>query len=93
MSHGSGVNKNVIIFGVDISSSVHIAEKKKDIVILGKSPTDGLDHTMVTAKKNVTCEENNCLFFTSCNCIIYIYLSNFHFIGNYMIIFTSCLFC
>ena len=33
------VGKNVIIFGVDISSSVHIDIKNKDIVILGKGPT------------------------------------------------------
>ena len=31
--------KNVIIFGVDMSSSVHIDNKKKDILILGKDPT------------------------------------------------------
>ena len=30
------VGKNVIIFGVDKSSSVHIDNKEKDILILGK---------------------------------------------------------
>ena len=32
-------SKNVIIFGVDVSSSVHIDNKKKDALILGKGPT------------------------------------------------------
>ena len=31
--------KNVIIFGADMSSSVHVDNKKKDILILGKDPT------------------------------------------------------
>ena len=35
--------KNVIIFGVDMSSSVHIDNKGKDISILGEGPTQGLD--------------------------------------------------
>ena len=43
------VGKNVIIFGVDMSSSVHIDNKGKDILILGNEPTQGLNHTL-TAK-------------------------------------------
>ena len=31
-----GFGQNVIIFGVDMSSSAHIVNKKKDILILGK---------------------------------------------------------
>ena len=48
------MGKNVIIFGVDISSSVHIDNKKKDILvmnildILGKGSTQGLDDTALT---------------------------------------------
>ena len=34
--------KNVIIFGVDMSSSVHANNKNKDILILGKGQTQGL---------------------------------------------------
>ena len=41
--------QNVIIFGVDMSSSAHFDNKKKTS-ILGKGPTQGLEHT-VTAKK------------------------------------------
>ena len=36
---GGGFGQNVIIFGVDMSSSVHVDNKKKDILILGKGPT------------------------------------------------------
>ena len=35
------VGKNIIVFGVDMSSSMHIDNKKKDILILGKGPTQG----------------------------------------------------
>ena len=40
------VGKYVIIFEVDMSSSVHIDNKGKDILILGKGPTQGLNHTL-----------------------------------------------
>ena len=40
-----GFGKNAIIFGVDMSSSVHANNKKKDILILGEGPTQGLDNT------------------------------------------------
>ena len=46
----SSVGKNVIIFGVDTSSSVHIDIKGKDILILGKGPTQGLDDTTLKAE-------------------------------------------
>ena len=42
--------KNVTIFGVDMSSYVHIDNKKKDILILGKGLTQGLDDITSTAK-------------------------------------------
>ena len=47
----AGFDKKVIMFGADMSSSVHIDNKKKDILILGKGPTDGLDDTTLTAEK------------------------------------------
>ena len=40
------VGKNFIIFGGDMSSSVHIDNKRKNILILGKGPTQGLNHTL-----------------------------------------------
>ena len=42
-SFGKGFGRNVIIFGVDMSSSVHVNNKKKYILILGEGPTQGLD--------------------------------------------------
>ena len=49
-SLGNEIGRNVIIFGVDISSSSHIDNKKKDILIHGKGPTQGLEHTLATEK-------------------------------------------
>ena len=42
--------KNVIVFGVDISPSVYIDKKKKDILILCKDSTQGLNDTQLTAE-------------------------------------------
>ena len=44
------VGKNLIIFRADMSSSVHIDNKGKDILILGKGPTQELDYIMLTAE-------------------------------------------
>ena len=38
------------LFGVDMSSFVHIYNKNKDIVILGKGPAQGLDNATLTVK-------------------------------------------
>ena len=42
--------KNVINFGADMSSFVHIDDKNKDILILGKGATQGLDDTILTSE-------------------------------------------
>ena len=42
--------KNVIIFGVDMSLSSKIDNRKKDILIPGKGPTQGLVHTLRAEK-------------------------------------------
>ena len=47
---GTGLGRNVIIFGVDMSSSTKIDNRKKDILILGKGPTQGLEHTLSAEK-------------------------------------------
>ena len=61
---GVGFNQNVLIFGVDMSSSAHIDNKKKNIV-LGKGPTQGLEHTLTTEKmysiKFTVTNKNFCL--------------------------------
>ena len=36
---GTGLGRNVMIFGVDMSLSIKIDNSKKDILILGKGPT------------------------------------------------------
>ena len=47
---GRGFGQNIIIFGVDMTSSAHIDNKKKDILIFGKGPTQGLEHTLTSEK-------------------------------------------
>ena len=43
-------SQNVLMFGVDMSSSAHIDDKKKEILVLGKGPTQGLEHTLTAEK-------------------------------------------
>ena len=43
---GGGTGRNVIIFGIDMSSSTKIDNRKKYILILDKGPTLGLEHTL-----------------------------------------------
>ena len=47
----TGLGWNVTIFGVDMSSSTKIDNRKKDILILGKDSTQGLEHTHWVQKK------------------------------------------
>ena len=49
LSDGS-LCKNVITFGVDMSSSVYIDNKEKDILILAIASTQGLDDSTITAE-------------------------------------------
>ena len=49
LSDGS-IGKNVIIIGVDMSSSVHINNKEKDFLVLDTGPTQGLDDATLTAE-------------------------------------------
>ena len=49
-SIGDEVTRNVITSGVDMSLSAHIDNKKKDILILGKGPMQGLWNTMAAQK-------------------------------------------
>ena len=43
--------RNVVIFRVDMNSSVHIHNKRKDIIILGKGPTQRLGEHSLTEEK------------------------------------------
>ena len=50
-SHPSGgIGRNLIIFGVDMSSSTRIDNGKKDIVIFGEGLTQGLEHKLSAEK-------------------------------------------
>ena len=51
--------KNVIIFGADTSSSGHIDNKGKDILILGYEPTQRLDDTTLQQKGNILLISHN----------------------------------
>ena len=50
-SFGDGFGQNVIIFGADMSSSVHANNKTKSILVLGKGFTQGLENTTIYAEK------------------------------------------
>ena len=43
-------SKNVIIFGVGDGSSVHVDNKRKDILVLGEGPTQEVDNSIITAE-------------------------------------------
>ena len=45
-----GFGLNVVIFGADMSSSVHVDNKKKDILVLGKGKAQGLEHPLTAEK-------------------------------------------
>ena len=45
-----GFGQNVLIFGADMSTSTHIDNKKKDILVLGRVPTQGLESTLTAEK-------------------------------------------
>ena len=75
----SGFGQNVIIFGVDMSSSVHVDNKKKYILILGKGPPQGLEYTLTAEKMyliNFTVTKNK------------FYLS-LHYNGTYSYLFVN----
>ena len=44
------MEKNVFIFGADMSSSVNVDNKGKNILIPGEGPTQGLDDSTLTAE-------------------------------------------
>ena len=54
----------MLIFGADMSNSIHIDNKGKDILVLGKGPTQGLESTLTAEKMysiNFTVTKKNCL--------------------------------
>ena len=63
-SHSSSrTGRNAIIFGVHVSSPTKIDNMKKDILILGKGPTQGLEHTLSAEKMySINFTENKKIF-------------------------------
>ena len=57
------MGKNVISFGADMSSSLHIDNKNKDILILGEGATQGLDDSALTILWILHNQEKNCFKF------------------------------
>ena len=47
---GGRFGQNVLIFGADMSTSIHIDNTKKDILVLGRGPTQGLESTLTAEK-------------------------------------------
>ena len=45
-----GFGQNVLIFGADMSSSIHIDNKEKDILVLGRGPSQGLESFLTVEK-------------------------------------------
>ena len=68
------MGRNVIIFWADMNSSVHIDNKGKDILILGKGITQGLEHTLSGEKLySINFAQSNRTFYTTMEQIV-IYL-------------------
>ena len=67
---GSGDGQNVIIFGVDINSSMHVDNKGKDILILGKGAMQGLGKHSLTAEKmySINFSKDNLKFCLNLHC-------------------------
>ena len=47
---GGGFGQNVLIFGADMSTYIHIDNMKKDILVLGRGPTLVLESTLTAQK-------------------------------------------
>ena len=62
-----GTGRNVIIFGVYMSSSTKIDNRKKDVLILGEGPPQGVEHTLSEEKMySINFTEKNKNFVWAC---------------------------
>ena len=77
--------RNVVIFGVHMSSSVHVVNKGKDILILGKGPTQELREDSLTSEKmfSVNFTDNGEKYFLSLH---YIGANSYLFVNGTKII-------
>ena len=83
LSDGSW-DKNVIIFGVDNSSSVHFDHKKKNILVFDEGPTRGLNDVTVTAE---TKYPNNFTYSGKS------FVSSLHYNGSNSFVFVNAVKC
>ena len=60
--------EKISFFGANMSSSVHVDNKGKDMLILGEGPAQGLDDTALTAEAknpiNLTQSKSNSRIYT-----------------------------
>ena len=74
----SGFRQNVLIFGADMSTSIHIDNKGKDILVLGRGPTQGLESALTAEKMysiNFTVTKKKCclsLHFNGANSYLFV---------------------
>ena len=45
-----GFGQNVLMFGADMSTSIHIDNTKKDILVVGRGPTQGFESNLTAEK-------------------------------------------
>ena len=73
---GGGVGQNVLIFGAYMSTSIHIDNKGKDILVLGRGPTQGLESTLTAEKMysiNFTVTKKKfCLHYNGANSYLFV---------------------
>ena len=50
---GNDFDKNIVIFGVDNSSSTHTINSKKDFLVLGKGDTFGINGSLMHHEKGL----------------------------------------
>ena len=67
---GNGLGKNCIIFGADLSSSLHANNQKNSILVLGKDFVQGINGTTIYAEKlyKINFTEKNKKFCLSLHC-------------------------
>ena len=76
-SIGDEVGRNVISSGVDMSLSSHIDNKNKDILILGKGPTQALEHTLAAEKLySINFTKQNTKFCITIEQTVYLFVNN-----------------
>ena len=70
---GGGFGQNVLIFGADMSASIHIDKNKKNIFVLGRGPTQGLESTFANGTEICKFKANDSAIVASPLCLGNIY--------------------